>query len=455
MTSMPELARPANVAFRPVMSAQPVSILLPEPPPTPALDLLKVDSPEAAPLQIDCRTLIGHDLAQSARALVYATESNGGQPPLYDRVRTSSVALRQLGIDTLEQTNRVIDELFQQENFANLNEATNLLRSLRKDMRKLTDKYNAGDPKVLAFYQNWAPSFIQKVQGIKSVGQLILIDIQPLKAQMSAVEKEARTHLKALDETLAYYDQMLKLAEGEVQNLMYAIAVMEYIMERAKNELEAMPKDDPSDPFNTERDKLGRFIRDLDTKINDFKARLWLSAANAPRILEMGNITQSIALRMVAVMNLVIPSMKQAIIDWNKTAATVEAARFITEVNDTFNEVIQANASATAAAVPTLLRATETPILTVESVYALGKMYDDIVAAVETELALGTQRKQELRVAQEQILGKIVDDKQQITEAYVRSALSAGNIAPEETAVLAKQEDLLLSVEPAVESPDE
>ena len=452
MTSTTQLARPAGVAFRPVASAQPVSINLPAVRATPAIDLLRVDDPTKTTLEINCREAIGPDLAKAARDLAYATTTDSSQPALYDRLRTSSVALRQLGIDTLEETNRVVDKLFKQENFDSLAAATNLLRGLRKDMRRLTSKYNPGDPKVLEFYQTWAPSFIERVKGITSIGQLIMIDIMPLKSQMSAVEKEAASNLSTLDDTLAYYDQMLELAENEVQNLMYVIAVMEYVLERATNEVATMPVKSPSDPFGTERDKLGRFIRDMDTKVNDFKARLWLNAANAPRILEMSNITQSIALRMVSVVNLVIPSMKQAIIDWNKTAATVQAARFITEVNETFNEVLQASSAATSAAVPLLLSATETPILTVESVYALGKMYDDIVAAVEIELALGTQKKGELRQAQAEVLGKIIDDKHLITEEYVRAALSAGNVTP--VATLARPEDLQLTVAPTVASDE-
>ena len=87
-----------------------------------------------------------------------------------------------------------------------------------------------------------------------------------------------------------------------------------------------------------------------------------------------------------------------------------------------------------------------------ESVYALGKMYDDIVAAVELELALGTQKKGELRQAQAEVLGKIIDDKHRITEEYVRAALSAGNVTP--IATLARPEDLQLAVAPAVASDE-
>jgi uncharacterized protein YaaN involved in tellurite resistance len=438
---MSELARPAGVAFRPVVAATPISISLPQPAATPALDLVRASDP-AKSREIDCRSAIGPELAASARAVAYAVTTDNSNPALYDKVRTNAVALRQLGIDTLEDSNRVINELFDNENFDDLEEATKLLRDLRKDMKKLTTKFNPGDPKILEFYQKWQPNIADKLRGIKSVGQLIMIDIAPLKSQMKAIENEAEHQLKTVDEILAYYDQMLKLTENEVVNLMYAIAVMEFLLERAHNELEAMPANDPSKPFNNERDRLARFIRDLDTKVNDFKAKLWLSVANAPRIMDMQSITQSVALRLVAINQLVIPSMKSAIVDWSKTAKAVSAARFIGEVTETFNEVLQASAQATSAAVPIMLSATETPLLTVESVYALGKMYDDVVAAVETEIALGTERKAELRKAEAEVLGQILDDKQKISDVYIKAALDAGNVKPIEG--LATPNDLAL-----------
>ncbi len=423
----PALARPSDIAFRPVVENTGKTITIPAPRATPALDMLKVGDP-ATKLEIDCRTAIGPELAASARQIAYAVTTNPSQPELYDRLRSSAVAVRQLAQDTVEESNRVINELFERENYSNLNAAAELLRDLRKDMRKLTTKYNPGDPKVLQKYMDWEASVMDKVRGIKTLGQLIMIDVQPLKSQMHAVEDKADDHLEKLDDTLAYYDEMLELVENEAINLMYAIAVMEYVLERATSELEAMPKTSPTDPLNTERDKLGRFVRDMDTKVNDFKSRLWLDAANGPRILEMQSITQSVALRMVAIITLVIPSMKAAIVDWNKTANTVEAAQFINLVNETFNEVIQANNSATAAAVPIMLRATETPLLTIESVHSFGQMFEDVAAAVEAEVALGAQRKAELRTAQAEVLGKIVDTKERITETYVRAALEAGNV---------------------------
>ncbi|MEO5949752.1 MAG: toxic anion resistance protein [Candidatus Saccharimonas sp.] len=390
--------------------------------------------------------MIGPELAAQARALAYATSDES----LYTRIRNNSVALRNLGIDTLEQTNRVINELFEKENFDSLSEAADLLRSLRKDMKKLTLKYNPGDPKILEWYQKWQPNIADKLRGIKSIGQLIMIDISPLKAQMSGIEKDAKKRLEGLDDTLAYYDQMLRLAESEIQTLMYVIAVMEYVVERASNELKAMPEKDPKDPLSFERDALARFIRDMDTKLNDFKARLWLQTANAPRILEMKSLTQSVALRMVGIINLVIPSMKQAIIDWNKAAATVESAKFINLVTETFNEVVQANANATNAAVPILLNATETPMLSLESVYALGTMYDNMVKAVDSELAIGAQKKAELRQAQAEVLGRILDDKQKITEAYVRQALANGATAETAPASGSWQSYVPGSVDPQV-----
>ena len=423
----PSLERPKDILFRPVVENTSKTIAIPAPRSTPALDMLKGAEPTRS-LEIDCRTAIGPELAASARALAYEQTTNPAQPALYDRLRGNAVAVRELGQDTVDESNRVINELFEKENYSNLSDAADLLRDLRKDMRKLTLKYNPGDPKVLEKYMDWKAGVIDKVRGIKTIGQLIMIDVQPLKSQMHAIEDKAEEHLEKLDDTLAYYDQMLELFETEAQNLMYAIAVMEFVLERARAELEAMPKEDPQDPFGNERDKLGRFVRDMDTKVNDFKSRLWLDAANGPRILEMQSITQSVALRMVAVIQLVIPSMKAAIVDWNKTAATVEAAQFIQLVNETFNEVVQAGASATSAAVPIMLRATETPMLTVESVHAFGQMFEDVANAIDTEVALGTQRKAELRKAQAEVLGKIVDTKHQITETYVRAALEAGNV---------------------------
>lgn len=423
------LARPTAVAFRPVVDHKSLAVRIPEPRPTPALDIVKSSDP-SNPREIICREAIGPELARAAKELAYAQ----GDQSLYSQVLTNAVALRVLGIDTLEETNRVNNELFEKENFGNLEEASQLIRSLRQDMRKLTNKYNPGNPKILEYYMTWKPNMIEKLRGIKSVGQLIMDDIMPLKAQMSAIEKEAAKQLEQLDDTLAYYDQMLELSENEVRNLMYAIAVMEFILQRATEELAAMPED-PSTPFNNDRDRLARFVRDMDTKINDFKARLWLDAANAPRIMDMQNITQSVALRMVAVIQLVIPSMKGAIVDWSKTANSVTAARFIGEVTDTFNEVVQAGAAATSAAVPIMLRATETPMLSVETVHALGKMYEDVASAIETEVALGTQRKTELRQAQAEVLGTIIDAKERISDTYVKAALEAGNVASSDTLV--------------------
>ena len=155
MTSTTELARPAGVAFRPVASAQPVSINLPAVRATPAIDLLRVGDPTKTTLEINCREAIGPDLAKAARDLAYATTSDSGQPALYDRLRNSSVALRQLGIDTLEETNRVVDKLFKQENFDALAAATNLLRGLRRDMRKLTTKTGLNTMTILKFRDDY------------------------------------------------------------------------------------------------------------------------------------------------------------------------------------------------------------------------------------------------------------------------------------------------------------
>jgi len=418
---------PQGIAFKSVVAPAPeqVQLKLPDVPVTPALDLLKAGATQPKLLEINCREAIGPALAEQARLKAYAT----GADSIYAQVRTNSIALRQFGVDTLQSTNDQIDSLFSRQNFDNLAAATEILKKLRRNMLKLTNKYNPGNPKILEWYNTWEPTIVDMMRGIKTVGKLIAIELEPLKAQMDAVTKQAKNELKGIDETLGYYAEMRAVADKEAQTLMYINSIMEYMQERAQAEFDAMPTPAPGNPFNHERDDLSRFMHNLDLKLTDFKAQLWLLAANTPKMIEMENLTQSVAMKMASVINLLIPSMKQTLVDWNLTASTVKAVGFMQEVSDATNESMQANARSSAAAVPILLNATETPLISLDTVQALAQMYDSMVTSIDTGLTLGNQKRAELRQAQSEALGVILSGQQKISEAYVRAALASGSAA--------------------------
>lgn len=331
-----------------------------------------------------CKTLL--QPGTLARAEAIADE-------LYPKMLTNTVMMMQYGQSSVEGMNSLIDRLLKEVEPVDIPELTSLMHELSVSMRKIRGKYDVSDPKIRAKLEEWSRgprrAYIFFGELITLI-QALMEDAQSIESQLERVKAQLADKTEELMRNVARYDQLYVTNEQEIINVVGAIAIMELIVDRAREEMESIEVD-PDDPTHrdlVERKRyLGEFATNMEIRITEYKNRLFVGWTTSPNVTNMRTLDVGMAQKLDLLINLTIPTMKATIVQWRMMIQAMQAARMDKEVSGEANKWLRAYSAASAEAVPMIAQQVQTPSLTPETIAAMAQSIqqqaDGLIAAYQ------------------------------------------------------------------------
>lgn len=297
---------------------------------------------------------------------------------LLPKMLSNTEVLMQYGESSLEGVNSLIDKLLHDVEPVKIPEVKKMMSNLNREMRGIKRKYDVSDPKVKEKYDNWKGGMLGFIHSGRSLLDLLMDDVKSIEKQLDSVEKDLDDRAYQMRRNVSYYDSLYEQNEAEIVQVIYVIGVMELIRDLAAKAAGSITDEDSSDPRHGERKaKIAELAANMELRISDYKARLFVAWATAPQVRTMRALNVSLALRLNSMIKIGIPTMKGTILQWRVMIESQDAGKVMDAVGETVNDQLTNFFGAAGQIVPMIADTVNAPMLKPETVFA---MADSILA---------------------------------------------------------------------------
>ena len=378
----------------PVRSSDQFAAQVPaEPQPTPQVEELSALSVTSETRQrLSCKNLLRGDTRQRAGAEA---------AKVLQEMLSNSQVLALFGNDTLQDVNRLNDQMLREHHPVDIQELEEVIRDFKRRMRGIGRKYDPSDPKNREKYERVKGRVVGFLHLGRTFLEELMDDVRSMDKTFDWAEEKLNGKQQLILRNVSYYDALRGLNEQEIGNLIYVIAVMEITRDLAAEKAEAIPvgNADLGDRGAEQKAEIADLVTLLDNKIIYFKARLFVAWTTAPQIRNMRKINLSLSLRIDLAQAIAIPTTKGTIVQWIAMGEAKQAQQVTQAVEDTFNEVLTQYANAASIVVPEIAKSLETPPLDPRTVAAVAQSYETQADGIIEALKLGQQKRTELEQA--------------------------------------------------------
>jgi uncharacterized protein YaaN involved in tellurite resistance len=344
---------------------------------------------------------------------------------LYEEMLSNTQVFMTYGSRALDGVNDLVERLLHEVEPTDIPELTALMKDLNREMRSVRNKYDVSDPKVAEKYAEWKGGIARLWGKGKTLIELLMEDVQSIETQLNKVAKTLKGRQLQLIQNVGYYDELYVENEAEIIKVIYVVAVMEIIREKAAMDAKNIEVGDANlgDRKGERKAALAQFAENMSIKISEYKGRLFIAWSTSPQVRNMRNLDVALAERVNELLTITIPTMKATIVQWRLLIQTEDAAKLSAAVAEEANNWLQAYAAAGAEVVPRIARIVEEPSLKPSTITAmadsLAKQADGIVQAME----MGAQRRAENEQAILAAQKVIADSNAKVSDALVQQVV--------------------------------
>jgi uncharacterized protein YaaN involved in tellurite resistance len=362
---------------------------------------------------------------------------------LYPQMLANTQVFMAFGQDAIAEMNSLIDSLLKQVEPVDIPQLTAMMRQLNDEMRNIRQKYDVSDDRVREKLEHWTGGIGRFFGHARSLIEALMEDAMSLEQQLDRVTGQLGGKEQQIVRNVHIYDQLYETNEAEIQKLISAIAVMELIRDLAANEAAGITVDasNEADHEKSERKRmLAEFANNMDTKIAEYKNRLFVGWTTSPQVTNMRTLDVGLAQRLDLLINLTIPTMKGTILQWRMLIQAEQGVQMEQVVAGAANEWLTAYAAAGAQAVPLIAQGVQTPTLTPQSITAMAAAIEQqangIIDAYNDGKAKRTEADQAIVEAQRVIADSTNRVSDAIVNKYVEETQATTAAAPSPTLAL-------------------
>lgn len=293
---------------------------------------------------------------------------------LYPQMLANTEIFMRFGQDAIAEMNSLIDALLKEVEPVDIPQLTAMMRQLNDEMRDIRKKYDVSDDRVRQRLEHWTGGIGRFFGHARSLIEALMEDAMSLEQQLDRVKGQLGGKEQQIVRNVHIYDRLYETNETEIQNLISAIAVMELIRDLAATEAAGIVVDttNQADHEKSERKRmLAEFANNMDTKIAEYKNRLFVGWTTSPQVTNMRTLDVGLAQRLDLLINLTIPTMKGTILQWRMLIQAEQGVQMEQVVAGAANEWLTAYSAAGAQAVPLIAQGVQTPTLTPQSITAM------------------------------------------------------------------------------------
>jgi uncharacterized protein YaaN involved in tellurite resistance len=341
---------------------------------------------------------------------------------LYPQMLANTQVFMSFGQDAIAEMNSLIDSLLKEVEPVDIPELTAMMRQLNDEMRNIRKKYDVSDDRVRERLEHWTGGIGRFFGHARSLIEALMEDAMSLEQQLDRVTGQLGGKEQQIVRNVHIYDSLYETNEAEIQKLISAIAVMELIRELAASDAAAIVVDaaDQADHEKSERKRmLAEFANNMDTKIAEYKNRLFVGWTTSPQVTNMRTLDVGLAQRLDLLINLTIPTMKGTILQWRMLIQAEQGVQMEQVVAGAANEWLTAYTAAGAQAVPLIAQGVQTPTLTPQSITAMAAAIEQQANGIINAYNDGKVKRAEADNAIVEAQKVIADSTNRVSDAIV------------------------------------
>lgn len=410
------------------MSGSDIELALPPAPatvrevaPTPALSptnqlLLPVASQPQPGSKLVCKNLLRGQTLAKAQA---------DAADLFPKMLAQTSLVVIYGTDAFIGINRLADDLLKRVDRISIPEVSESMRRLNRRMRGIQRRYDVSDDRARRRYQGMRRRVLEALHLVGDFLDEFRQDITTVEQQLDHVIEVAEGKEALLLRYTTYKDEIYRLNEQEIKEVIRTIAVLEMVLDLAVKHAESIEVGDTAagDRGEERKAEVAQLIERLKIKISDFKSRLFAAFATSMNVRMTREIDVTVAARLNYMVIGVIPLMKLILFQWQNMLKTMQAAELLELIISTSNEWNAEFYKASAVTYPRIQALAEQPAISRDTVLimatALKQASDGIIEAIN----VGDQRRAELDAAMVQGRDIMSGAVTNVTDAILKSVV--------------------------------
>jgi uncharacterized protein YaaN involved in tellurite resistance len=350
----------------------------------------------------------------------------------------STPKLMTFGSDSLAGVNNLVNQLMKLVGTSDLGSLGQDMKQLTLNMQSIKGKYDVTQPNGKKAYDEWQHSLLKRlIHHGRNYIEAMRVDMMSVQSQLDKLEEDINQRKNTMIRNVTYLDQLYEENEKATYDLIYAIAVMEDIVDLARQQASQIPDDAPnSGNANSElKQKYADLIMQMDVKIGEYKGRLFVAWSTSPQVRMMRVLNVGMAEKLNEADGMTIPTMKLVMVQMAILVSTQNAEKAEQAVSDATNQMVQELATTSAAAAGVIMTAVQTPTLLPETVTvvtdSMTLMADNILQAIDA----GNQSRANL----ENVIGaskQVLDGSSRHFDEAVISKIIDGSTSPRSSCTL-------------------
>ncbi|WP_040160559.1 toxic anion resistance protein [Nigerium massiliense] len=351
-----------------------------------------------------------------------AEQAGAAAAQLYPKMLANTDLMATFGDQALDGVNAQVNRIFSEIGPVEIPELTSIMHEINDRMRSFRSKYDPTVPQVREAFDR----FMDAVKGVFQRGrdllEMLFEEARSIEQQLDRIAGQLSVKQRELKRNVVLCDELYKANEAAISQLIGTIAVMECVRDMAVENAHAIVID-PSDPQAREKQeqvsRITEFASAMEVRVNEFQQRLFVAWSTSPQIRNTRALHFGLGQRLALLVNLTIPTMKLTIAQWGLMLQAQQAAQMQQAVSDGANEVLQAYARASGAAVPEIARTIQTPTLKPETILEVATSLDAQATGIEEALRYGEQARGEVVAAITTAASSMAQTQQRLSSTVV------------------------------------
>lgn len=375
--------------------------------------------PGQAPGQISCLLMLSEAQQEQARAA-------GKQ--LFPKMLNNTDLMAEFGTQAIDAVNQQVNRIFRELGPIEIPELTAMMKAINDTMRSFRDKYDPNAPDVREAFDR----FMDSVRGVfrrgRNIVEMLFEESRTVEQQLDRIAGRLVEKQRELKRNVVLCDELYKANEKSISQLVGAIAVMETVRDEAVEAIQAIVIE-PTDPDKRDKEELRNriveFVEAMEVRISEFQQRLFVAWSTSPQVRNTRSLHYGLGQRLALLVNLTLPTMKLTIAQWGLLLQAKQAAEMQEVVAAGANDVLQAYARASGAAVGEVARTIQTPTLRPETILEVATSLDRQAESIIDAVKFGHQARQDVVNAIITAQHSMTDSSEKMTSTVVQLVTQA------------------------------
>jgi len=328
-------------------------------------DLATIATTAETRQKLVCKDMLKGDTPQRAKA---------DAERAYVAMIENPLVIATYGSDALSGLNALVEVMFKDIQAGKDEEVAKMLKTLDKRLSDIQHKYDAKNPQFVAKYENARKGFLGIFGGTAAFWRQFLRDVKSVQSLVENGKQVIANNLKESEGIISRYRELKNENAKELNNVIYTVAVMEYIVDVAVKDIENIPQGDDHDTSEA-RGERADLIKNLNNRISAYKSRLFMGWLKSPQLRSQISLNIGVYGTVTVTRDITFPMIMETMIQLYLLRKSKDIADMNDAFRQTLNESLQQFAVNASVIVPEIEKSVSAPLMAAQTIEVMRDAY--------------------------------------------------------------------------------